>query len=374
MAQFVDTLSDRVRVGALPYDAAGYKFVHGKVVNARRQTVSLRSSLTYRFKPGVILADTLKLRLTMRPITAFGLKVYGGKLRLKSASRVGILVNLLGRIELVDTQRVTPLVVMREKLRLMQRQQIAHTFALVMRSALRLRDTTKVGLGATVREALTITGKLDRLYRAAAAVTEALELGDQLSPQLRIVVIEAEGVTIGQRDIERMILAGRLDDAMAFTAGIYEPAGSTTTWAVNARTGAVTEYTGYGFNSFARFGTGYIAAGDGGLYELAGDTDAGQPIVADMISGLLEMTGSNLTSLKAAYIAARGPGEWFLKLTANEGREATYRVLTSSLRTARVNVGKGWRARYFTYQIVSTGQDFDLEGIEFLPVASVRRI
>jgi hypothetical protein len=39
-----------------------------------------------------------------------------------------------------------------------------------------------------------------------------------------------------------------------------------------------------------------------------------------------------------------------------------------------VQVGKGLRARYFALELVTTGQDFDLDTIEVVPLLNARRV
>jgi hypothetical protein len=44
------------------------------------------------------------------------------------------------------------------------------------------------------------------------------------------------------------------------------------------------------------------------------------------------------------------------------------------MKTARINIGKGIRARYFAFELISTGQDFDLDSLEFIPLVAKRRV
>ena len=44
------------------------------------------------------------------------------------------------------------------------------------------------------------------------------------------------------------------------------------------------------------------------------------------------------------------------------------------MKTTKVNMGKGLRARYFAYELISTGQDFDLDSVEFVPLVAQRRV
>jgi hypothetical protein len=49
-------------------------------------------------------------------------------------------------------------------------------------------------------------------------------------------------------------------------------------------------------------------------------------------------------------------------------------VSTRSMRSTKVHMGKGQRARYFSFELISTGGDFDLDTLEFVPIVVQRRV
>jgi hypothetical protein len=165
-----------------------------------------------------------------------------------------------------------------------------------------------------------------------------------------------------------------LDD-VTITALYISPSGTTTAWAVNTRTNAVTEYMNYNFRSFALLGDRYIAAGSGGLYELVGDTDNGASIVSELMSGYLQLNEKKLFGIKGAYVAIRGGGRFYLKLLSGDGREYVYELKAQpNLMTTKVRIGKGIRTTYMAFDLVTEGQDWDLDSIEFIPMTSGRRV
>lgn len=368
-------VADRGRLGVFPTDNAGYRLVKGVALTIADHA-RLRLTVAALYRAGGRMVERGRMRDITKPIATYHVTLKSGTLRIRGKLAVGVVQHLLERgVMREGVLRASPMVRMREKLRMSAKANVAHHFAVLMRSAATFRLVQRVGIGASVRVAMRAADRLTRLYKAVAIATEQLHLADTVGVQLLIAVVERETAELTDAQLVRAVLSGHLTDTAAFTIAIFDPGSTTTTWAINTRTGAVTEYTGFDFSSYARLAGGtFVATADDGLYELNADTDDGEPIVADMISGLIEMTGSTFTSLRAAYLAVRGEGEYLLKLTAGSGRSTTYRVLTKPLTTARINTGKGWRTRYFQFQLVSTGQDFDLQGLEFLPVASVRRI
>ena len=70
-----------------------------------------------------------------------------------------------------------------------------------------------------------------------------------------------------------------------------------------------------------------------------------------------------------------GNNDFYAKIIAGDGREYVYKFVSQpGLMTTKVNVGKGLRARYFQFELQSTGPDFDLDSIEFVPMMGQRRV
>ena len=240
---------------------------------------------------------------------------------------------------------------------------------------LRARDYADLGMGGVIAEAIGIAGTLqgDALFYQLLADT--VGAGDTItSAPLILQVVADEGVAIEGTDALQMLYDGRLSDTISLTAVYPSVGGSVTTWALNTKTGALTEYSDYAFNSFARLDGKHIAASSEGLYELTGDTDDGQDIVAEMESALVQMAGSRFTSFRAAYLAVRGGGQFVLRLETGDGKTYNYAVTADDMATTKINLGKGLRARYFSFTLISSGQDFDLEALEFVPIAAQRRV
>ena len=174
--------------------------------------------------------------------------------------------------------------------------------------------------------------------------------------------------------ILKLLLNPTLTESMDISLAYVAPGDSVTTWAVNMRNGATTEYTNYNFNSFASAGRNYLAASSSGLYELLGDDDAGSDIIAKVKTGFGQFAGSRLSHMKAAYIGMRGAGDFVFRIETTAGDTYNYAVTVASMKTQKIHLGKGIRARYFAFELESTGQDFDLENIKLVPLIALRRL
>jgi hypothetical protein len=229
-------------------------------------------------------------------------------------------------------------------------------------------------LGADISEGIGTQPALAGVAAKLESVSEGVGIAEALSPQLLISVTAADTIEITAEDALNFVLFGDLADNIELSAAYLSPGDGITTWVMNTRSGAVSEYTNFAFNSFAKFGHKYLAASESGLYELIGDDDDGTDIVSQIKSGFAQWAGSKFTMFKAAYLAVRGGGDYVLKLTTGDGKTYSYGVSARDMRTTKVNIGKGIRTRYFAFELISDGDDYDLESLEFVPIVTDRRV
>jgi hypothetical protein len=145
-------------------------------------------------------------------------------------------------------------------------------------------------------------------------------------------------------------------------------------WSVE-RGGASAGYENFPFNSFARIGGRIFAAADTGLYELAGDTDAGQPIRSWVDLGQRNFGTTMLKGISNAYLTASSAAPLVVKVKTAEGKTYSYRAREAGpMQAQRVDFGRGLRATYLNLEITNdAGGDFDLERLEFVVQASTNR-
>lgn len=229
-------------------------------------------------------------------------------------------------------------------------------------------------LGAEAVDGFNIAEALISVGMGAQLVAEGVTIADAATPLFMLRVTMAEGVEIDAEELVNAIYSGNIAEGIEVAGAYLSPGDGVTTWVMNTRTAAVTEYDNFAFNSFARMGVKYIGASDAGLYELLGDGDDGTDVIATIKSGLAQWGGTHLGSIKAAYLATRGGGDFVLRIFSGDGKTYNYSVTANAARTTRVNIGKGLRARYFAFELISTGQDFDLDMLEFIPLIAQRRV
>ena len=231
-------------------------------------------------------------------------------------------------------------------------------------------------LGVSVAELSGVADALTPLLSFGATISEGTTLGELASGSLLVSVALADGATFDDNNLLQYIFNGVIAEGVDITAGYVAPSGTFTSWAINTRTTGVTEYQDFAFDSLIQSGRKSLGANATGLYELDGDTDAGAPIVADILSGYMQLGGSHFKAFKAAYLGVATPGGQFvLKLITGDGATYAYTVTARTMHTARVNFGKGLRNRYFRFELQNIdGADFNLDNVEFIPLVSQRRV
>jgi hypothetical protein len=250
----------------------------------------------------------------------------------------------------------------------------AASYHMTLVQGLRLTASLSNFFGADVVDWLNLNPSTFGQVLAYAALVDTVGVAAAVSPQLLINVELSEEIDITPAMAVRMLFSPSLIEGIGISAGMLEPNGALTTWVMNTRTGAVTEYTNYAFNSFAQLGNKYLGASEDGIFELLGDDDAGEDIIARIKSGYLQFGGTQLSRLKEAYIAATGEGAMILRILTKDGETYDYSVDTRDGRSTKVNMGKGQRSRYFAFELISAGQDFDLDTLEFVPIVVQRRV
>jgi len=247
------------------------------------------------------------------------------------------------------------------------------TYHRSLSDAIVIADAVARFLGASIAEVMAIVDTATRRRLVTPTLTQNVQITDTVSRALLVQAVASDAIEITHDQVLKMIFKPVIDETIMLTAMHIEPSGSVTAWAINVQNNAVSEYTNFDFNSFATNGVKYLGANENGLYELEGATDDGQQIIAKMRSGIMQFMQSHSGSVKGAYLGLRGGGDWYLKIIADD-KTYIYKVTAKDMKTTKVEIGKGIRARYFSFELTSTGQEFDLDSIEFLPIVNQRRV
>lgn len=261
-----------------------------------------------------------------------------------------------------------------ERLNLVETNAPKLTYKQTLLEYLYIHDGLAKFLAGALTETVNVAQVITPVGVGVRSASESMNIAQAITPKLIAIATVPESLVLTDANILKAIFKPIVSEAFAFDIGLVEPAGGFTTWTVNTRTGATTEYQNYAFNSFAQNGHHYLGASATGLYVLDGADDDGTPTVATLRSGYAQFGGSRYSSIKAAYLGIHGSGNVYLKIDAGSGESYTYQVVLQDQQTTKCRVGKGLRAKYFAWTLTTTGQDFDLDSVEFVPLVAQRRV
>lgn len=156
-------------------------------------------------------------------------------------------------------------------------------------------------------------------------------------------------------------------------------------WVMNDRNGAMSRYTNYGFNSFARIGDRYFGADSSGLYLLEGDCDQTDldevPIVGKAGTGLLDLGSKELKHVSNVYLSVASEGRIAVDVEVSAGYKTVERFryyarsLGRNAEQQRVDVGRGLRSNFYAFEASNPdGGMFELDGFDVALQKSTRRI
>jgi hypothetical protein len=126
------------------------------------------------------------------------------------------------------------------------------------------------------------------------------------------------------------------------------------THAMNVANEAVTEYQGFSYNSFAKSGDAYYAAGPAGLHLLDGDDDLGLPINWAFRTGFHDDKRGELKRMEEVLFSTRFDGPMRLRVWTDEITYFDYNVANhraNVLHQVRAKLGKGLRSRFFRIEV-----------------------
>ncbi len=138
---------------------------------------------------------------------------------------------------------------------------------------------------------------------------------------------------------------------------------------LNTLTGAVSEYTGFGFQSVTPTHAGSAT----GLYAFGGDVDVDQPIVADIGLPATLRDSTLKQAISMVYLSMHGEGSAvFTVQGAQQDWDYTFALRASD--QTRCPVGRGIRENYLGFGLSNPGgQAFTLDRVEVLTAQSKTR-
>lgn len=138
---------------------------------------------------------------------------------------------------------------------------------------------------------------------------------------------------------------------------------------LNTMTGAISEYSGFDFQSVTPTHAGNAV----GLYALGGDLDGTAPITAQIVTGKPQWGNSLKKFVSTVYFAMKGVGAGELTVYG-ENDQYTYTFPVRASGESRCLTGRGIRENYLAFGFRNIGgAAFRLDRIEALTAQSKSR-
>lgn len=236
---------------------------------------------------------------------------------------------------------------------------------------------------ATTGDATSIGAVMAHLQLRASFGSEAVISSGSIGVGESIQGVTATGpvTSLGQIAVRRRVTANITLPALASVGACklrHKISGAATTGPVTSSSfyapayvyhpdhDAFTEYTNFGFNSYARIGGNYFAASNSGLYRLEGEADAGAPIAAHVLTGMLDFGGHTMSRTPRVYFDFSGDSGLAVSVyTSIDGlrRTEAFALSLSAApvdRSACLPLGRGLPSHFWQYR-VSNVSGGDLE-------------
>lgn len=218
--------------------------------------------------------------------------------------------------------------------------------------------------------------------RIGTLVTEIAQVLDVAPGTLRLFIDEASVAVVADEAAPLAALRVAVEEGLCPVVS-YSFGGSAYVGYVMNTEGSnpVSTYKDFAFNSFTQFAGKHFVAGEGGLYQLGGDTDDGVAIEASFKTMMIDFGTSAMKRVQTAYLGYTASGRLILRVHAVTGGElrehwfeATHHTANAPRQQGR-QLGRGLVSRYWQFELINVnGADFHVHEIEFHPIALSRRV
>lgn len=242
-----------------------------------------------------------------------------------------------------------------------------------------MRFDARYSVSANVLAALADGMSFADIARAflQADLVDAFIASEVLEGTAQITVLLRDGFVAGESTDALAEILAALADGFYATLTIATGADEYTAWVMTTQTKAMRRYRDFPFNSFAVLDGELWGAAADGIYRMGGTHDAGAAIAASIRTGALDFGSQSMKGAPRVYIGATTAGELLLRVQATtirgEDLQQTYRMVpavTGAPREHRVEVGRGFRSVYWTFELANDtdGAAFEVHAWHVVPL------
>ncbi len=174
----------------------------------------------------------------------------------------------------------------------------------VILDSLVFRAVTDMLTRVTITDTLVLNARVEGYYTLFARILDRMILNGSVTTDSLAVVVLRDTVVFNDTMAHDADLTAFLLDSVSFATTLSIDNGEYIAWVMNTENTALSLYTNYPFNSFAKIGDRYVGAASDGLHTLDADDDNGDAINARLRAGLSDLGTRKLKQLPEAYIGA----------------------------------------------------------------------
>lgn len=245
-----------------------------------------------------------------------------------------------------------------------------------------LDDDIRSVYDADLADGIAFDDAASHLLRALASLTDTAALGDTATPRALCSIPLTDTVAIDDTPVTTAAVANALRDGLPLFVTLNIDGGTFSGFAMNTANKAVSDYSNWPFESFAKVGNRYYGAKADGIYLLEGDDDAGDAIAARVRTALMNLLGGKMARVPEAYVGYSGDGQLVMKVITTgktgEKDEFWYAMVeqnANAMREGRFKFGRGLKSVYWQFELCNKdGADFDLDNIKLHRLELDRRI
>lgn len=249
--------------------------------------------------------------------------------------------------------------------------------------AIAMEGLIQQGFTPSLVDSTTLTDATVSVAKLLLPAVDGLLASDTAAPMVRISAVAADGVELASPAEALLRANADLADGVLFYVTLRLGGTDYVGWALNSTAHAASQHRDAAFDSFATFKGKDYAAGPGGLVELTGKTDDGEPIAWSLKTFLTDFGTGKFKRVPDCYIGATTDGTLVLKVLTREPStgalvEDWYYVRRSPADgpgMGRAKIGRGLKSTWWAVELCNVaGADLDLNSIELRPLILDRRV
>lgn len=246
----------------------------------------------------------------------------------------------------------------------------------VITSLLVILDELDRGIKASIVESIIINNTINSLHELLSVALSSINISNTLIGKLAYIVLAEESIGYNDDFSGNSLFKEIISNEFVISISGGKDNNTYNSYLFSPETSSITTYTNYNFTGCASFNNKALFYNKEGIYEHGGFSDDGETIKSIVGLSALSFGTTNLKTIPNIYLGVTSTDQVILKVRIDGKAEVIYKLnkFTDNLRTQKIDIGKGLKARYFQFEIITEADMFSLESIDFHPIELKRKL